>query len=208
MTAEYNSERYAVINRWDPSHLKKVDRLLELQPGDRVLEVGCGQGHLTKSLADRGIDITGIDANPNASRVSGSERVVYMRAEDLKFDDGLFDSIVSVHAIEHIPDLKGAFAEMARVLKPGGKALFIYPAEPIMGLFAIPTAIILHKNPFMARRIHCQKLTPKKVLLMLGPHGFAETHREFNLIKSPQFVSVLEKVRDANAESPGDRESG
>jgi ubiquinone/menaquinone biosynthesis C-methylase UbiE len=194
MTAEYNSERYAIINRWDPTHLEKIDRLLDLQPGDRVLEIGCGQGHLTKRLAERGIDITGIDANPNASHVSGSERVLYMRAEALQFDDGVFDSIVSVHAIEHIPDLKGAFAEMSRVLKPGGKALFIYPAEPIMGLFAIPTAIILHKNPFMARKIHCQKLTPTKVLLMLRPHGFEERHREFNLIRSPQFVSVLEKA--------------
>jgi 2-polyprenyl-3-methyl-5-hydroxy-6-metoxy-1,4-benzoquinol methylase len=136
MTAEYNSERYAIINRWDPTHLEKIDRLLDLQPGDRVLEIGCGQGHLTKRLAERGIDITGIDANPNASHVSGSERVLYMMAEALQFDDGVFDSIVSVHAIEHIPDLKGAFAEMSRILKPGGKALFIYPAEPIMGLFA------------------------------------------------------------------------
>lgn len=194
MTAEYNSERYAVINRWDPSHLEKIDRLLELEPGDRVLEIGCGQGHLTKRLAARGIDITGIDANPNASVVSESELVVHMKAEALEFDDGEFDSIVGVHSIEHIPDLKGAFAEIARVLKPGGKALFIYPAEPIMGLYAIPTAIILHKNPFMARKIHCHKLTPNKVLLMLGVYGFEERHREFNFLKTPQFVSVLEKA--------------
>lgn len=194
MTAEYNSERYAVINRWDPSHLEKVDRLLDLQPGDRVLEIGCGQGHLTKRLAARGIDITGIDANPNASVVAESELVVHMRAEALEFDDGEFDSIVGVHSIEHIPDLKGAFAEIARVLKPGGKALFIYPAEPIMGLYAIPTAIILHKNPLMARQIHCHKLTPNKVLLMLGAYGFEERHREFNFLKTPQFVSVLEKA--------------
>lgn len=194
MTAEYNSERYAVINRWDPSHLDKVDRLLDIQPGDRVLEIGCGQGHLTKRLAARGIDITGIDANPNASVVAESELVVHMRAEALEFDDGEFDSIVGVHSIEHIPDLKGAFAEIARVLKPGGKALFIYPAEPIMGLYAIPTAIILHKNPLMARQIHCHKLTPNKVLLMLGAYGFEERHREFNFLKTPQFVSVLEKA--------------
>lgn len=194
MTAEYDSERYAVINRWDPSHLEKIDRLLPLRPGERVLEVGCGQGHLTKRLAERGVDITGIDANPNASRISESDRVVYMRAEALEFDDDEFDAIVGVHSIEHIPDLKGAFSEMARVLKPGGKALFIYPAEPIMGLYAIPTAIILHKNPLMAREIHCHKLTPKKVLLMMSPYGFAERHRQFNFFKTPQFVSVLEKV--------------
>ena len=194
MRAEYNSERYAVINRWDPTHLEKIDRLLSLKPGERVLEIGCGRGHLTKRLADRGIDVTGIDANPNASHLSESDRVLVMRAEALEFDNEQFDSVVGVHSIEHIPNLKGAFAEMARVLRPGGQALFIYPAEPIMGLYAIPTAMILHKNPLMAREIHCHKLTPKKVRLMLSPHGFEERHREFNFFKTPQFVSVLEKT--------------
>jgi ubiquinone/menaquinone biosynthesis C-methylase UbiE len=194
MKAEYDSERYAVINRWDPTHLEKVDRLLSLQPGERVLEIGCGRGHLTKRLAEKGIDVTGIDANPNAAHVSESERVVFMRAEALEFDDDEFDSVVGVHSIEHIPNLRGAFAEMARVLKPGGQALFIYPAEPIMGLFAVPAAIILHKNPLMAREIHCHKLTPKKVRLMLSPLGFEERHHEFNFLRSPQFVSVFEKA--------------
>lgn len=208
MTAEYDSERYAVINRWDPTHLEKIDRLLDLQPGNRVLEIGCGQGHLTKRLADRGIDITGIDANPNASHVSHSERVVYMRVEALEFEDGLFDSVIGVHSIEHIPDLKGTFAEVARVLKPGGTALFIYPAEPIMGLYAVPTAIILYKNPLMARKIHCHRLTPRKVLLMLGPYGFKERHREFNFFKTPQFISVLEKVSgEPGPEGPAGQES-
>lgn len=56
-----------------------------------------------------------------------------MMAESLEFEDEAFDSIVSVHAIEHIPPLSDALAEAERVLKPGGRALFIYPVEPIMG---------------------------------------------------------------------------
>ncbi|HSO50814.1 MAG TPA: class I SAM-dependent methyltransferase, partial [Acidimicrobiia bacterium] len=111
--------------------MKLIDRLLPLQPGQRVLEVGCGQGHLTGRLAERGVDVVGIDANPNAPVVSGSDRVLCMNAENLDFADSEFDAIVSVHAIEHIPPLEEAVAEMARVLKPGGRALFIYPAEPI-----------------------------------------------------------------------------
>lgn len=191
--AGYDSKRYALVNRWDPSHLEKIDRLLDLQPGDRVLEVGCGRGHLTVRLSDRGMDIVGIDANPNASETAESDLVVHMMAEDLKFVDDEFDAIIAVHSIEHIPPLEEAFAEMARVLKPGGKALFIYPAEPIMGMYAIPTAIILHRNPLKAREVHCQKLSPKKVRAMMEPLGFTEAHHEFNLWKSPQYVSVLEK---------------
>jgi ubiquinone/menaquinone biosynthesis C-methylase UbiE len=191
---DYDSRRYALINRWDPAHLEKVDRLLDFRNGNRVLEVGCGQGHLTKRLADRGIDITGIDANPNAPEVAESDRVLYMRAEALEFEDESFDIILSVHAIEHIPPLSQALAEMARVLKPAGQALHIYPAEPIMGLYAIPTSVILHGTPFKARQVHCHKLWPSKLRAMMKPIGLRETHHEFNLFKSPQFVSVFEKV--------------
>ncbi len=192
--SEYDSRRYALLNRWDPSHLKTIDDLIAFPDGERVLEVGCGQGHLTKRLADRGVDITGIDANPNAPEVADTDLVLHMRGEDLKFEDGAFDAIVSVHAIEHIPQLDLAVAEMARVLKSGGRALFIYPAEPIMGLYAIPTSIILHGTPLKARQVHCHKLWPAKLRRMLEPLGLSETHHEFKLLKTPQFVSVFEKL--------------
>jgi ubiquinone/menaquinone biosynthesis C-methylase UbiE len=188
---EYDSRRYALVNRWDPQHLKTVDRLLPLDAGDRVLEVGCGSGHLTKRLAERGIDIVGIDANPNAREVADTDRVLHMRAEQLKFEDKEFDAVISVHAIEHIPPLDEAVAEMARVLQPQGRALFIYPAEPIQGLYAIPTSVILYGTPFKARQVHCHKLWPSKVRRIVEPFGLTETHHEFNLWKSPQFVSLF-----------------
>jgi 2-polyprenyl-3-methyl-5-hydroxy-6-metoxy-1,4-benzoquinol methylase len=190
----YDSRRYALINRWDSSHLDRIDRLVPIQAGDRVLEVGCGQGHLTKALALRGADVIGIDANPQARDVAGTNRVRHMRAEDLEFPGDHFDFVVSVHAIEHIPDLDAALSEMARVLKPGGRAVFIYPAEPVMGLYAIPTSIILHGTPFKAREVHCQKLWPAKLRRMFEPIGMTEMGSEFALLKSPQFASVFSKV--------------
>ena len=190
----YDSSRYALVNRWDPSHLKRVDRLLDLSNGEQVLEVGCGQGHLTKRLADRGVDIIGIDANPNAPEIAESDRVRFMFAENLEFEENTFDVVIAVHSIEHIPPLGQAFAEMARVLRPGGRAFFIYPAEPIMGMYAIPTSVILYGTPFKAREVHCQKLWPAKVRRMTSDLGLREVHHEFNLFKSPQFVSMFEKV--------------
>ncbi|HJS72555.1 MAG TPA: class I SAM-dependent methyltransferase [Acidimicrobiia bacterium] len=190
----YDSRRYALVNRWDPSHLKRIDRLIAIGDDDRVLEVGCGQGHLTKALLERGVDIIGIDANPQAAEVAGTDRVRHMLAEDLDFDDASFDYIVSVHAIEHIPPLEAALAEMARVLEPGGTAVFIYPAEPIQGLYAIPTSIILHGTPFKAREVHCHKLWPSKLTAMAAPLGLAPVASEFSLLMSPQFASVFEKT--------------
>lgn len=189
----YENRRYALVNRWDPAHLRTVDRLLPLARNERVLEVGCGSGHLTKRLAERGVDIVGIDANSNAAEVAGTNRVLHMRAEQLDFDDNEFDALISVHAIEHIPELDEALAEMARVLRPGGRALFIYPAEPIKGLYAIPTSVILYGTPFKARQVHCNKLSPGRLSRMLEPYGLTETHHEFNLLKSPQFVSLFSR---------------
>lgn len=190
----YDSRRYALVNRWDPSHLERIDRLVQIEEGDRVLEVGCGQGHLTKALASRGADIVGIDANPQAEVVAASPLVRHMKAEALDFDDASFDFVVSVHAIEHIPELESALAEMARVLRAGGKAVFIYPAEPIMGLYAIPTSIILHGTPFRAREVHCQKLWPAKLRRMVEPLGMRQVSSEFSLLWSPQFATTFEKA--------------
>jgi ubiquinone/menaquinone biosynthesis C-methylase UbiE len=189
----YDSQRYALLNRWDPSHLDRIDRLAHIEPGQRVLEVGCGQGHLTKAVADRGIDITGVDANPRAEEVAGTPLVRHMRAEALDFVDSSFDVVVAVHAIEHIPELTKALTEMARVLKPGGEAVFVYPAEPIMGLYAIPTSIVLHGTPFKAREVHCHKLWPSKMRRMLEPLGLRQTAGEFSFFKTPQFSAVFEK---------------
>lgn len=191
----YDSRRYALVNRWDPRHLVIVNRHLDPRPGERVLEVGCGRGHLTRRLAEAGVDIVGIDVNPKAAELAGTDRVLTMRAEDLAFPDDSFDAVLSVHAIEHIPDLTGALAEMARVLRPGGRALFVYPAEPVQGIFAVPTAVILHGNPFKAREVHCQWLWPARLRRLLTPLGLVPLHAELNLLSSPQFVSLFELTR-------------
>ncbi len=189
----YNSRRYAMLNRWDPDHLDIVDKLLVLPPGTRVLEVGAGAGHLTKHLAARGVDIVGIDVNPQAPEVAGTELIQEMSADAMRFADEEFDAIVSFHAIEHIPALDRAAAEMARVLKPGGKALLVYPAEPFQGIFAIPTSVILYGTPLKARQIHCNWLWPSRVRDLFARHGMVEEHRQFKMLKSPQFVSLLRK---------------
>ena len=190
----YDSRRYALLNRWDPSHLRRIDRLVAIDVEDRVLEVGCGQGHLTEAIASRGVDIIGVDANPRAPEVAENGRIRHMSAESLDFDDRTFDKVISVHAIEHIQQLSQALAEMVRVLKPGGRAVFVYPAEPVQGLYAIPSSIVLHGTPFRAREVHCHKLWPSKLRDMLEPLGMNETAKEFSMFKTPQFASVFEKT--------------
>ena len=191
----YDSTRYIQVNRRDTAHLGRVSRHLIPAPGSRVLEVGCGRGYLTRDMHEKlGLDVTGTDLNPHVLDSAVTDRVRSMPATALDFPDSTFDHVVTIHTIEHVPAIATAFLEMARVLKPGGTMLAVYPAEPIQGLFAIPTAVILHGNPFKARQVHCHLLNPKKVRRLAEAVGLTETHHEFAFFATPQFTSVFAKA--------------
>jgi len=104
--------------------------------GARVLEVGCGPGHLSIRLARRhGLDVTGLDLDPamircaraNADRPGdGDERRPSFLIGDvasLAFPDGSFDLVVSTLSMHHWADPTVGLAEIGRVLRPGARAL-------------------------------------------------------------------------------------
>ena len=104
--------------------------------GARVLEVGGGPGHLSIRLARRhGLDVTGLDLDPamierarvNADRaVDGNERRPSFLVADvasMPFPDGTFDLVVSTMSMHHWADPAAGLAEVARVLRPGARAL-------------------------------------------------------------------------------------
>ena len=195
MLVNYQSRKYAFLN--SPievdRHVRRVRTFLDPREHDRILEVGCGRGFLTREVQRIAPATTGIDLNAEAvaSSVAYGSRV--MDARQLDFPDASFDKIYSFHAIEHIPDLAEVFAEMARVLKPGGKILLVYPAEPIRGLYVVPTAMILFGNPMRARDLHIHKLTPLGLRpFFAGTSLFCVTNR-LQLLLTPQFITVLKK---------------
>jgi ubiquinone/menaquinone biosynthesis C-methylase UbiE len=115
---------------------KRILSLLELNSADRVLDLGCGTGVLTRMMADRldsklgGVSV-GIDAAAKMilvagkKRGSGNCRFEVMAAEDLAFEDQSFDAVVSSLFFHHVPlDLKeNALSEAYRVLRPGGRLI-------------------------------------------------------------------------------------
>ena len=192
----YRSRKYAMLNKpiEVDRHLERVRRYLRPQWDDRLLEIGCSRGFLTKRVREElAPSTTGVDLNPEAIANACVDGLSVMDAQALAYEDESFDKLYSFHCIEHIPDLHGAFREMNRVLKPGGRILLVYPAEPIRGLYVVPTAIILFGNALRAREIHLHKLWPAKIERMLTATSLDVTASALDLLLTPQFITVLEK---------------
>lgn len=102
--------------------------------GPRVLEVGVGTGlalpHYRRDLQVVGIDLSRDMLEKARERVAaenlGNVRgLVEMNAEDMAFADGSFDIAVAMFTASVVPDAKKLFAEMSRVVRPGGHMLFV-----------------------------------------------------------------------------------
>lgn len=111
----------------------KLHRLGRLS-GDRLLDVGCGDGTFTRALGARFREICGIDVQDTYLEqfrvaVQGHPRflIANMSASEMRFPDDHFDTIITIETLEHIPNLNGAATEICRVLRRGGELLITVP---------------------------------------------------------------------------------
>ena len=116
--------------------------LLDPKPGERILDLGCGTGHLTAQIAERGADVTGIDASPD---MIGQARQNYPKlkfkladARDFHFEEP-FDAVFSNAALHWIPDAAPVIASVAAALKPGGRFVL---EMGVLGNIARITAVL------------------------------------------------------------------
>lgn len=104
-----------------------LDMLPEVN-GLSGLDVGCGEGHNTRLVAERGARMTGIDISGNFVRHAMEEEaseplgIRYERASavEIPFEDAGFDFAVAFMSLMDMPDLEGVLAEVFRILRPGG----------------------------------------------------------------------------------------
>ena len=170
---------------------------LDLVPeaGD-ALDVGCGEGRVSRLLRDRGVDVVGLDVAPRLVELaqeadSGGEYVVGS-AEQLPFPDASFDAVVAFNVLMNVDDPEAAVAEARRVLRPGGQlcASIVHPFASA-GSWDDDRFVV---SDYLAVRGHEQRV---------GGLVFANVHRPLEhwfsfLQRAGLVVEVVQEVPRAN----------
>jgi len=176
-----------------PGRVAAID-LLEIKPGDRVLEVGVGTG-LNLPLYPRDCEVTGIDISEGMLR-KADERVrtygmtntklMVMDASKLEFPENSFDRVIATYVISAVPDPVKTLLEMRRVCKPSGHLVILNHFKsdnPVVGLFEKLLAPVCTKIGFDTEL----KLMPLLERVALAPE---QLHR-VNLMNGWRLVRCI-----------------
>jgi SAM-dependent methyltransferase len=127
-----------------------------LPPPGRTLEVGCGEGRVTRDLSERGYDVTALDASPTliaaAREADPTGTYVLAPAENLPFDSSSFELVVAYNSLMDVDEMPNAVAEIGRVLQPGG-ALCACITHPMVdsGRWSDEQTFVI-SQPYLERR--------------------------------------------------------
>ncbi len=121
----------------DPEYEDQILPLIDqfLHGARRVLDVGCGEGQVSRRVAGLGAQVVGLD--PTAAQIGaarergGRPRFVRARSEQIPSPSASFDAVVLCLALEHVDPFEPAIDEVARVLAPGGRFL-LFLAHPLL----------------------------------------------------------------------------
>ncbi|PKQ27891.1 MAG: SAM-dependent methyltransferase [Candidatus Anoxymicrobium japonicum] len=153
-------------NYWYTRHVVAYEHALAMARGKSVIDIGCGEGYGAAILTGEAASVLGIDI---AHEVVSHARDTY-HASNLSFEvmdvnrlelaDASFDLAVSFQVVEHLADVSGYFAGIARVLKPGGVAFLTTPNR-----LTISKGSDRPVNPF-----HLREYTPDEFARTLEAH--------------------------------------
>ena len=126
-----------------PDNIVNIDfrRHFHLQEGERLLDLGCGNGRHTLEAARYPVRVVGLDFSPDdlktakymyadlkrKGEVRGHADSIIGDAQNLPFKDGAFDKALCTEVFEHIPDDRRGIAEFVRVAKPGAPVAVSVP---------------------------------------------------------------------------------
>lgn len=153
------------------ANLDFLARTSLLQPGDKILEIGCGIGTVVFELTKQGYEATGTDISQVAIEYGRNKyRGICLEvqpAEELPFGAGTFDVVLSFDLFEHIARIDRHLSEVQRVLKPSGYYLFETPNK----VSNVVSETLAYRS-LKWRRAHPSLHTPGQLRRRLARHGF------------------------------------
>ncbi|HKF46191.1 MAG TPA: methyltransferase domain-containing protein [Terracidiphilus sp.] len=159
---------------------------LNAQPGERILDLGCGDGQLTARLAAAGAKVSGADSSAamvEAARARGID-AEQASAERMPFPASEFDAVFSNAALHWVRDQGGMMGEVKRVLKPGGRFVAEMGGHGNIAAIRVALIAVLTRHGFGDRENEVNYYpTPEAYRRRLEKHGF--TVERIELIPRP-----------------------
>jgi trans-aconitate methyltransferase len=123
MTQTWDPQAYGQNGAFVHELAAEVLDWLAAQPGEVILDLGCGDGQLTQRIAASGARVLGVDASPQMVAAARARGVTadQASAEALPYPDASFDAVFSNAALHWVRDQEGMMASVRRGLKPGGR---------------------------------------------------------------------------------------
>jgi len=180
--SEYHEELWRrVPEGLEPSDfsLRRRYLLARVQSGDRVLDIGCGEGRFTAELARAGANVVGVDvAEEPLRRARSRHPELDLRLIDAGGSWGLpdaeFDVVWAGEVIEHVADTGGWLSEVRRVLRSGGSLLVSTPDHGRLALMRLALSKRAFAEHFDPLGEHLHFYNGETLTRLIGDFGFEQ----------------------------------
>jgi ubiquinone/menaquinone biosynthesis C-methylase UbiE len=133
---DYYARSGLLIRAIEQKRLRIIERMMRARPGEAILEVGCGGGHvlsLFRAASLTGVDVSGEMLAKATKNLAGYDvRLLKGDLGELGLADGSFDGIVCSEVLEHVVDPEQVLCHIRRLVKPTGRIVITFPNDALI----------------------------------------------------------------------------